>query len=243
MSEKIHYIELTPAEFLERLEEAPIAYLPLGTLEWHGEHLPLGSDGIQSRGFLEELARRVGGIVLPMLSVGPEMYRIIDGVEYLHMDQSPTVGPKPRKLTGSAHHIYHNLFSQYLQNILFQLRRAGFRILVAHGHGPSAGMIRSNLETWGKQYDLKLLHCWRDDESDGFGIQTDHAAANETSLVMAVRPDLVHMEYLDPNPEVWPMAVHGKDPRVYASPEVGKKAIAMQAERMEKILKDALAAL
>ena len=93
MTAKVLYAELTPKEFRKRLKAAPIAYLPLGTLEWHGEHLPLGSDGIQARGFLEELARRVGGIVLPMLFLGPEMYRIIDGKEYLHMDMSPTVGP------------------------------------------------------------------------------------------------------------------------------------------------------
>jgi len=41
----VFYSELTPQEFRERLAQAPIAYLPLGTLEWHGEHLPLGADG------------------------------------------------------------------------------------------------------------------------------------------------------------------------------------------------------
>ena len=42
----VEYIKLTPTDFRIRIAEAPIAYLPLGTLEWHGEHLPLGSDGI-----------------------------------------------------------------------------------------------------------------------------------------------------------------------------------------------------
>ena len=243
MSDRVQYIELTPREFLARLKETPIAYLPLGTLEWHGEHLPLGSDGIQSRGFLTELAQRVGGVVLPMLFLGPEMYSIIDGAEYFQMDVSPTVGPKPKQLTGSMHHIHHNLFAQYLESILFQLRRAGFRIVVAHGHGPSTGLFRANMEKWGKKFDLKLFHCWREDESDGLGIQTDHAAANETSLVMALRPDLIRMENLDPRPEVWPVAIHGKDPRTYASAELGRRAIDMQLERMAGILKDALESL
>ena len=66
------YTELTPTEFRQRLAQAPIAYLPLGTLEWHGEHLPLGSDGLQSEGFMTRLAERVGGIVLPMLFLGPD---------------------------------------------------------------------------------------------------------------------------------------------------------------------------
>ena len=62
MTEKVNYAELTPAEFRQRVAAAPIAYLPLGTLEWHGEHLPLGSDGLQSTGFFERLASEVGGI-------------------------------------------------------------------------------------------------------------------------------------------------------------------------------------
>ena len=62
MSAIVNYEELTPTEFRARLAEAPIAYLPLGTLEWHGEHLPLGSDGIQARGFFVELAHQVGGM-------------------------------------------------------------------------------------------------------------------------------------------------------------------------------------
>ena len=40
--------DLFPWEFRERLAAKPGAYLPLGTLAWHGEHLPLGSDAIQS---------------------------------------------------------------------------------------------------------------------------------------------------------------------------------------------------
>ena len=46
--EKIRYSDLLPGEFRERLAAKPGAYLPLGTLAWHGEHLPLGSDAIQS---------------------------------------------------------------------------------------------------------------------------------------------------------------------------------------------------
>ena len=44
--ERVLYEEMTPAEFRARLVAAPIAYLPLGTLEYHGEHLPFGVDEI-----------------------------------------------------------------------------------------------------------------------------------------------------------------------------------------------------
>ena len=61
--EKVRYSDLLPWEFRQRLAAKPVAYLPLGTLEWHGEHLPLGSDAIQSEGLMIECAKRFGGIV------------------------------------------------------------------------------------------------------------------------------------------------------------------------------------
>ncbi|MDO8684489.1 MAG: creatininase family protein [Armatimonadota bacterium] len=246
MTEKVLYIELTPKEFLERLEKAPIAYLPLGTLEWHGAHLPLGSDGIQSQGFMVELAKKVGGIVLPMLYLGPDRYKVVDGKELFGMDICKSwayEAYEDQQLPGSAYWVGENLFTQILDNTLSRLRRAGFRIIVAHGHGPSTNLFIRNIEKWSEQYGLKLFHCWREDESDGFGIQTDHAGANETSLVMALRPNLVQMENLDPDPNVFPLAIGRLDPRTTASPELGKKAIAMQLERMAGVLTQALAKL
>jgi creatinine amidohydrolase len=242
MSEKLLYEELTPGEFLARLEEAPIAYLPFGTLEWHGEHLPLGSDGIQSRGFFLRLAERVGGIVMPMLFFGPDRYKVVDGQELFGMDICvDKSGTYPdQQMPGSAYWIGRNLFVQLLHEILTRLKRAGFRIVVAHGHGPSNNAFSVNMDRWSEELGLKLFSCRRKDESDGLGIQTDHAAANETSLMMALRPDLVHMENLDQDPEVWPVGIQGKDPRTHASAELGETAIEAQLERMGNLLMEAL---
>ena len=248
MTNKVLYEELTPREFKERLAEAPIAYLPLGTLEWHGEHLPLCSDGIQSRGFFLELANRVGGIVLPMLFLGPDRHSNVDGKELYGMDicRAEAYRAYPnQQLPGSAYWAPEELFTQLLENILARLARAGFKVVVGHGHGPSTHIFRVNSEPWGERFGLKLFTVWRgkEQEADGFGIQTDHAGANETSLMMAMRPDLVQMEILDPDPNVLPVAVGWLDPRTDASPELGRKAIELQAERMSNLLREALAEL
>jgi len=242
MDEKVLYAELTPPEFEERLRAAPVAYLPLGTLEWHGRHLPLGSDGLQSQGFFVELARRAGGIVLPMLFVGPDRVKEVDGKEFYGMDTAKTNGQdgEPLQLPGSAYWVPDDLFLGLLEAILKQLRRAGFRVVVAHGHGPSTGRFRDHIGEWSERFGLKLLYCWRDDESDGLGIQTDHAGANETSLVMALRPELVQMDNLPKDPDRWPVSVGGKDPRLHASAERGRRAIEMQAERMTDLIRAAL---
>jgi creatinine amidohydrolase len=242
MTEKVLYAELTPPEFEERLRAAPIAYLPLGTLEWHGRHLPIGSDGIQSQGFFCALAREAGGIVLPMLFLGPDRVKEVDGRAFYGMDTAKTNGQdgEPLQLPGSAYWVPDELFLRMLEAILTQLKRAGFRVVVAHGHGPSTNRFRKHIPEWEQQFGLRLFYCWRADDSDGLGIQTDHAAANETSLVMALRPELVQMDNLPKDLSVWPVSIGGQDPRVHASAERGREAIRLNVERMAGILREAL---
>jgi len=240
LKDKVLYIELTPKEFKERLSRAPIAYLPLGTLEWHGHHMPLGADGLISSGFFIELAKKAGGIVLPMLFLGPDNAKTVDGKEYYGMDIQSYPSQHPQQLLGSAYWVKKSFFKQILAEVLKQLKRAGFRIVVAHGHGPSTMAFYQISKKWKEEIDLALYTCWRDNESDGLGIQTDHAAANETSLMMALRPELVKIQNLPADKDEIPLGLDGKDPREFASSEVGKKIISLHVERMAGILKVAL---
>lgn len=241
---KVLYTELTPQEFRDRLAAAPIAYLPLGTLEWHGEHLPLGADGLQSQGFFQYLAREIGGIVLPMLFLGPDRMQDQDGHELYGMDICHAPEDKRyenQQLPGSAYWVSKETFKIILEAILKQLQRAEFRIVVGHGHGPSTSFFRDHAEEWKDKFGLECLVCWGSEyDREGLGIQVDHAAMNETSLVMALRPELVQMDRLPPDLNDWPLAVGGKDPRVHASPEVGQKAISLQMQRMAGILRKLL---
>jgi creatinine amidohydrolase len=175
-----------------------------------------------------------------MLFLGPDRMMQSDGETYYGMDYWRHPEIPPRRLEGSAYRIPDDLFVNLLEEILGQLSRAGFRIVCAHGHGPSTAAFRDHIPEWQDRFGLRLFYCWRDDESDGLGIQTDHAAANETSLVMALHPDLVHMENLPPDPDEWPEAVGGRDPRVHASAGLGRRAIEMQADRMAGLLRKAL---
>ena len=88
----VRYAELRPHQLRERLQQRPVAYLPLGTLEWHGEHLPLGSDAIISEGLMCECARRFGGIVMPPVHLGPDRATLqSDGGVLLGMDTADRV--------------------------------------------------------------------------------------------------------------------------------------------------------
>ena len=255
---EVEYTHLTPTDFRERIAEAPIAYLPLGTLEWHGEHLPLGSDGMQSFSFMKDLAREVGGIVLPMLYLGPDKMKIIDekvlyGMDHWLSEEEGKMQMTAQQLDGSAYWVTDELFHQIVENSINQLARSGFKIVVAHGHGPSTRHVIDHWQEWEEKYGVMIYTCWtwnirgeNDQEAtersskQGLGIMTDHAATNETSLMMYYYPDLVKMEHLPADTAQWPLAVAGRDPRLYASAEQGQKAVEFQLERMAKLLREAL---
>ena len=243
--EHVLYEELTPTEFRKRIAESPVAYLPLGTIEWHGEHLPLGSDGLQSKGFFELLAREAGGVVYPMMFMGPDRQQVIDEKQYYGMDYSVREENSEfyypaQQLDGSSYWISDEDFKVIMEATLKQIKRAGFKVLVAHGHGPSTNFLREHTGEWEERFGLKIIHCWGYKDQEGMGIMVDHAAMNETSLVMALRPDLVHMEYLPEDTATWPLGVSGQDPRLYASKEKGAEIISIQKERMVGIIRDLL---
>jgi creatinine amidohydrolase len=239
--QKVLYEELLPKEFVERINACPIAYLPLGTLEWHGFHLPLGSDGLQSKGFFMALAEKIGGIVLPMLFLGPETNVRKDGFDYVGMDHYSFEEGYPQQLEGTAYYIEEELFIKVLEATLWNLSRAGFKIVVAHGHGPSTNTFGSCKEKFEKQFSMKLFELWDIGGRGNEGIQTDHAAYNETSLVMGLYPELADLGRLNDDSAM--IGIWGLDPRKTASEEGGKKIIENKVSVAGSRLKEELSKL
>lgn len=227
------YEELRPAEFIERINQCPIAYLPLGTLEWHSLHLPLGADGIQSRGVFCRLAEEIGGIVMPMLFLGPDRHERHAGQDYFGMDLYGFPEGQPEQLEGSAYWIDDDLFIRLLDTILANISRAGFKMVVAHGHGPSTDLFANQAALLGDRYHLKLLTLFDLGYKDKRGLLTDHAAMNETSLMLAMRPDLVETGKLASDADL--IAIWGEDPR-QATAAAGEQIIAMNIRRIRNNL-------
>ena len=237
---KVLYEELTPAEFSARLSDCPVAYLPLGTIEWHGSHLPLGSDGLQSEEFFKRLALEVGGVVLPKLFIGPDGYdTLINGREYYGMDCggvfSEQCDYEIQQLTGSAYWVPDSTFDLMMNGIMKQLSRAGFKIVIAHGHGPSTNYIDSHAHEFKNRYNLTVMNCWSNDSAD-LCLMCDHAGTNETSIMMYLRPELVKMINLPQDTTTWPLGMLGKDPRIHASRESGKSIVDFEIKKMSSII-------
>jgi creatinine amidohydrolase len=225
---KVRFDELLPHEFRKRLAERPVAYLPLGTLEWHGEHLPLGADAIQSEALMIECARRMGGIVMPPIHLGPDRSRLDDdGKMLVGMDYAQSTDP-PRQLDGSCYWVPDELHEKIVDAILTQLKRAGFRAVFADGHGPSRRSWVEHLPERETRFGLKLFGVTKE-ISRAWKSQVDHAARNETSLIMHYRPDLVDLSRLPKSRDEWPQGVGGQDPRD-ATVAYGKECLEVSVE-------------
>lgn len=208
-AEKVRYGDLLPHELEDRLRARPVGYLPVGTLEWHGPHNPLGADFLQADGILERAARRFGGVVFPPVWLGPDEITAEEGGQTL-VGMDHYVDP-PRRLPGSAYWIPQGLFTLWMEAILAHARRIGLRCLVVEGHGPSRDTCGRAARRWERQFGVHVL-CASDFPGE-WATQTDHAGRNETSILLAVRPDLVELERLPQNPEERPLGVVGEDPR------------------------------
>lgn len=51
----------------EKIKKEKIAILPIGAVESHGDHLPLGTDSILAERLSEKIVEEVGGMILPTL--------------------------------------------------------------------------------------------------------------------------------------------------------------------------------
>lgn len=108
---------------------------------------------------------------------------------------------------------------------LTQLKRTGFKIVVAHGHGPSTMLFARNSKRWKNELGLDCFTCWKRGGPLKLGLQTDHAAANETALMMSLRPELINIENLPKDLSEKPLGLLGKDPRKHVSFDKGRNII------------------
>lgn len=239
MKDSVFYEELAPKEFRERIAECPVGYVPLGTIEWHNEHLPLGTDIIRGGALFEIIAREVGGIVFPPLFLGPDREREKDGITYYGMDVYETYlrcPPYPlTRFPGSCYHVSDELYQEIVRNVARQAARAGFRILFGIGHGPSTSQFAKLSDEMYAECGIRLLNL-----RDGTGISGDHAAKYETSDVMYLRPELVHMDRLSEDPDDFPKGVSGDDPRTSASASVAEAHVPVFIEHVRKVIEEYL---
>ncbi len=186
---------LSPAELDARIEASPIVYLPLGTLEFHGPHLPIGLDAFTGHGVCVEAARRSGGIVLPPVYQGfggghgsyPWTIMMADG-------------------DGIATH---------LRATLARLEEFGVeRALIFSGHfaPEQLDMIDAVATGWNEGGTRRLeVTATAINRCPTSPLPPDHAGRFEATMLAGIRPELVHLDRL-PSLESAPAADVDGDP-------------------------------
>jgi creatinine amidohydrolase len=236
----VEYDRMRPRQLVARRERLPLAYVGLGILEWHGLHSPLGLDGLKAHGVACYLARRLGGVVLPPLYWGDNRNEIcerhldptiqetpLDALdhaaaicEHMHLTKAAFAADAGRSLQAGG----WALWQQLVVHLLFQAETLGFHMVVAiPGHYPLLEPLQAAMMTYAQQGGHSRLFVLGDHLYAEDGQAGDHAAAFETSVMMALEPDLVDLAELDtdmsrPNIGV----VLGPDPRSTASATYGR---------------------
>jgi creatinine amidohydrolase len=210
MRETVEYEKLLPYQFERRIQSCPLAYLPVGSLEWHGEHMALGNDAIKMHALCCEAALLGGGIVFPPIFYGIP-YMVSYGQAYEHSANLPMTAGFLREL---------------LTTTLSALERIGFRAaILTTGH--TCREQRQLMREIAAGYAGEMRVYGTDDMEWGEDIAftSDHAAKWETSILWYLRPELVDVYRLPKDTSVALEGVGGDDPRLYASRELGKEAV------------------
>lgn len=178
--------EMTDPEIDALDRERTIVLLPLGSVEQHGRHMPVGTDSILAHSVcLSAAGRRAGDtVVLP-----PPWY----GFSAHHMAFAGTVTLPAPGLIALGEAIVESVVAH------------GFRrVVIVNGHGGNAGVINVLASTLGHRFHGKAriaaltyfqlareaIAELRASAPGGMG----HACEFETAMMLHLRPDLVKME-------------------------------------------------
>jgi creatinine amidohydrolase len=239
--EEVRYHLLRPAQVIERRNSCPVAYVPIGTIEWHGVHNPLGADTLQAEGLAILCAQKGGGLVFPPLYYGESRSEAL--MEANASDReliAREMGLDPANFEAERQPFsatvqalnYHSL----LLHILAEVESLGFElgVLVA-GHYPLVDHARSAVLQFNqREYSKRRgMLAWAFVDyllvADVYENAGDHAGGWETSHVLALHPDTVDLSLLPPKGEPL-VGAGGRMAPQDATAEFGRETLEAAAE-------------
>jgi creatinine amidohydrolase len=216
-AQSVQWERLLPREFRAAVERLPVVYLPLGTVEWHGEHNALGLDALKAHALCVRAAQSSGGVVHPPLYGG------MGG-----LDMPATVQVEPE-------HTWDNhLLRPWLEKLCDEFHRLGFRgilILTGHyGHNQQI-VVRETAARMAERLQIPVLGTPEYWLALDAGYHGDHAGIGETSLLWHLEPELVRMERIRSDPD------YGRDDRIEkgASTELGRRYAELIVSRLARV--------
>jgi creatinine amidohydrolase len=238
--EKVRYEEMLPHEIIARRKRFPAAFIGLGGLEWHGEHLAVGNDALKAEKLCELAAARSGGFAFPTLWYGePRLLHLLE------MDHDPDgrvrayMGFRQEKFTeahfGKSGEAQVAFYQELLDHVLVQMNVLEMKaVCLLCGHYPIYDWAQPVVERFNARFSdtqafagIEFHYPPQTPEVGG-----DHAARWETSYLWYLRPDCVDMSIYLSRPDEPLIGVVGEDPRKEATIELGRRACDLIVEGM-----------
>jgi creatinine amidohydrolase len=169
----VYELETLTAPALGRLIDGgvSIGVVPFGSIEHHGGHLPVGTDAVLADAIGREVARRLDAVLAPTVRVGcAERHMQLLGTLTLHAETLTDVAVEMAE----------------------SLARLGFRVIVLLStHGGNAAPLDTAVTRLGMSLDGAVACAPQGDVGPQPGA---HSGEWVTSVMLAIRPDLVEAE-------------------------------------------------
>lgn len=209
---------MLPEEFRAAMTALPVCFLPLGTVEWHGEHDALGLDSLKAHELCIRAAEAAGGGV-----VHPPLYGGMGG-----LDKPATVKIEPENSWENDY------LRPWLERLCSEFHRLDFKAIIIitghYGHNQQI-VVRETAVRMSERLQIPVLgtpEYWLAHDAGYYG---DHAGIGETSILWHLHPDLVEIDRIDND------ARYAKDDiiRNGSSPELGKTYTDLIVSRMASL--------
>ena len=178
----VRWEELSAAEFRDAIARAQgTCVLPIGIMEKHGPHLPLGNDLLNVRYAVLNATQQEYAIVFPEYYFG----------QIAEAKQQPGTVAYSRRLQ-----------LEVLQETTDEMARNGCKkVIIANGHGGNNSLLpyfaQTQLDTPHDYvvYVVGIMRSGQGEPKHKSDPATDmHAGESETSVSLIARPDLVHLD-------------------------------------------------
>jgi creatinine amidohydrolase len=175
---------LRPHEIAARLEECSVVFLPLGTLEFHARHLPIGLDALNAEEICLRAAEEQGGLVYPTLYYGT----------------GGSHGSFPWSIIPPSGAGIGELLDYSLER-LDELGVDVAAMFTGHFAPEQVALVEDVADRWnGRGRRMRALGL-SVDGAPGLAIAPDHAGRFETTLLHAHLPERVSLELIpEPRP-------------------------------------------
>jgi creatinine amidohydrolase len=186
--------ELTAKNFPEKIRESSgVCILPIGVLEKHGDHMPLGTDMFFGQAICKKSAEIEKAIVFP----------------YYFLGQIAEARHCPGCIAPS-----HRLIMDALLEMCDEIHRNGFKkIIICSSHGGNHFFLPFFLQEMprlNRSYNVYSYYAGGLNDEQRKTIRDltkfddlgQHAGLTETAAIMHLRPDLIDMNVMNPKDSV-----------------------------------------